>query len=376
MKSTWWRYGGRVGAIALVGLTASVSRGDDETKDAIKPKEGIEIELGAPPTQFRIQGLPGHPAADPRSFDRLITLDDVGQKVVKLSDYWLGLDCSPITPAMRHQLKLNEGEGLVIESVMPESPAAKAGFQQHDLLLTAGDQPIKDVAKLMSLLDENKDQDLTFNVLRAGEKVTVTAKPEKRPQPKGPLRDELRTPDTDAEPAVQAAMKWLQRNHGPMRMQFFHPGMVVRGDVKVPEFPDDLHVDIHKHGNKPAEIVVERGDKKWTVTEDKLGDLPEDVRPHVESMLGRLAMPKFDVEIDRAPVAGALPFNIPLPPPGGFGEQIEKRLEEITRRMEQMGKQLNEIREQRRQNREERRDDREDRRDEVEAEPNAEHAES
>ncbi len=361
MNTTWWNYGGRIGAVALVGLTASVSRADDETQDAPKPEQGIEIEIESPTSRFRVGER------------RPITLDDVTPRTVKLSDYWLGLDCSEISPAMRSQLKLGEGEGLVIDNVMPDSPAAKAGFQQHDVLLSAGDQPIKDVEKLMAMLDENKDRDVAFSVLRGGEKLGVTAKPEKRPRPEGSPRDRLRWLAGDGEKAMEILKEQLKKGGMPLRMQFFHPGMVVRGDAKMAEFPDDLHVHIRKEGNTPAKIVVERNDKKWEISEDKLNELPDDVRPHVESLLGRMPMPKFDVEIDGASVAEAIPFNIPLPPQGELGRQIEERLESMSRSIEQMRKQLNEIRDERRQSREERRDNREEHRNDREDKPRAGH---
>ena len=40
----------------------------------------------------------------------------------------------------------------------------------------------------------------------------------------------------------------------------------------------------------PAKIKVEQGDKTWEVTENSLDQLPEDVRPHVEPMVGRMAI--------------------------------------------------------------------------------------
>jgi hypothetical protein len=211
------------------------------------------------------------------------------------------------------------------------------------------------------LLEENKDKELSCEILRNGSKMTVTITPEKRPEPTGAVKDRMRWLAADGDKAVEGLRKHLEKAGAPMRMQIFHPGIMIKGDGPVAKFPEDLHVHVHKHGNKPAEIVVERGDKKWTLTEDKLGELPEDVRPHIEALLGRVSMPKFDVELDAAPIAGApVPFNIPLPPPGEFSERIEKRLEEMNRRMEQLREQLDDMRDERRENRQERREDREE----------------
>ena len=64
------------------------------------------------------------------------------------------------------------------------------------------------------------------------------------------------------------------------------PRMEFKFETKV-EFPKDLKVTINKEGTKPAEIHVERDGKSWDVTEEKLNELPEDIRGHVEQMLGR-----------------------------------------------------------------------------------------
>src|SRR5207244_10407192 len=68
------------------------------------------------------------------------------------------------------------------------------------------------------------------------------------------------------------------------------PEMVMKGWKT--EFPKDLSVQINKEGNQPAKIHVKRGDKEeWQVTDDKLKDLPEDVRPHVERLMGKILAP-------------------------------------------------------------------------------------
>jgi hypothetical protein len=358
MRSLWWKYGSRLGAIAIVGLSAVIVQAADDAKEKPTDEPQLNIDFD--------QDVTGDVASEhlrpvrPPARDRTFLWNDIGPHRVKLSEYWLGIHCMPAHPAMRSQLKLAADEGILVAEVMADSPAAKAGIKEHDLLLSAGDKPLKDVKQFMTLLDENKDQELPFTVLRAGEKMTVAVKPEKRPQPEGPLRDQVRA-------NIDFLREKMEESGDPVRFKFFHPGIVLPAEAPVTAFPDDLHVHIHKHGGKPAEIVVERGDKKWNVTEDKLDGLPDDVRPHVESLLGRIPLPKFDFKIERAPEGAT--FNIPLPPPGEFGERMERRLEEMSNRMEQMRKQINEIRDQRRQNREEKRDGREERHDHAEEHP-------
>jgi hypothetical protein len=263
-----------------------------------------------------------------------------------------------IEPALRSHLKLEEQEGLLVENVMPESPAHKAGFQVHDILIAADDKTLKEIRHLLELLDERKENEISFAILRAGEKTKIAVTPAKRPKNAAGEQDRMLWPGNGANPALESLRAELRRSGKPLRMQFLHPGIVLPAGPSAEKFPEDLHVHIHKHGDKPAEIVVERGEKKWTISEDKLNELPDDIRPHVESLLGRLPMPKFDLELGEgsAPNAGAS-FQIPMPGNGEFSERMEKRFEEMNRRMEQMRDQISELREGRRQAREKTSDD-------------------
>ena len=58
------------------------------------------------------------------------------------------------------------------------------------------------------------------------------------------------------------------------------PGVSIR-----PELPDDMSVDIHREGKKPAEITVKKGKQTWRATEDDLSKLPDDIRHEVEPLL-------------------------------------------------------------------------------------------
>ena len=67
-----------------------------------------------------------------------------------------------------------------------------------------------------------------------------------------------------------------------------HPGagLVLPPGVNVrPELPDDMSVDIHREGKKPAEITVKKGKETWKATEDDLSKLPEEIRREVEPLL-------------------------------------------------------------------------------------------
>ncbi len=73
---------------------------------------------------------------------------------VKPGEYWLGLICSPLDNPllMKH---LNIDHGVVVMEVVAESPAANAGLQKQDILIQAGELPLKDLRTLVETYRED-----------------------------------------------------------------------------------------------------------------------------------------------------------------------------------------------------------------------------
>ncbi len=55
---------------------------------------------------------------------------------------WLGVHTAELPAAMREQLDLRDGEGLLVEQLSPDSPAGSAGIAQHDIILTFNLTPV------------------------------------------------------------------------------------------------------------------------------------------------------------------------------------------------------------------------------------------
>jgi hypothetical protein len=75
---------------------------------------------------------------------------------------------------LRRQLGLARGAGLVVEDVVPDSTAEKAGFRQHDVLVLLDDQMLLLPEQLAALLDAAPSGATpAVTLLRGGGKVTV-----------------------------------------------------------------------------------------------------------------------------------------------------------------------------------------------------------
>jgi hypothetical protein len=206
---------------------------------------------------------------------------------IAASKYWLGIQCEPIGEAVRNQLELPKDQGLLVVRVMPGGPADKAEIRPNDLLLTAGDKKLAAVADLISTVEMAKDEPLKLKLLRGGKPIEVSVRPALRPE--NPQANPM-PPEGDRETVEQ----WLKQfgMNAPSALgngiTFVHPGaglMLPPGVNIRPELPDDMSVDIHREGKKPAEITVKKGKETWRATEDDLSKLPDDVRHEVEPLL-------------------------------------------------------------------------------------------
>jgi membrane-associated protease RseP (regulator of RpoE activity) len=97
--------------------------------------------------------------------------------------YRLGVVLSEISPHLRDDLKIDSG--VMIEEVMPDSPAKKAGIQDGDIILKIDGKPVEsasDIRQALRSMDSAKAVQL--DILRDGKPVNVSVTPEKRDFPR------------------------------------------------------------------------------------------------------------------------------------------------------------------------------------------------
>jgi hypothetical protein len=98
---------------------------------------------------------------------------------------YLGVETSQLPEVVSEQLGLTKGLGLVVDYVVPNSPAASAGVQQNDILKMLNDQILVDPSQLRKLLQTFSDgTDITLTVLRKGQEQKITVKLAKKEVPK------------------------------------------------------------------------------------------------------------------------------------------------------------------------------------------------
>lgn len=274
----------------------------------------------------------------------------VSESFPKPSEYWLGVECTPVDPTLRSHLQLPEGQGLVVRSVAPDSPAAKAGLREHDILLQAGDKKLSRINDLVEAVDTAKEQKLSLEIVREGKRQKIEATPAKRPA-------EQMTPGfgwgapipAPGNPDFEAFRKWFEKMQPgqPLRFRFFQPGFVAPPGFGwqfgwQAALPEGLSIAVTKSGNEPARISVKKDGQTWEVTEKELEKLPPDIRPHVERMLGRGGPMDMDFPWEATPPKFGLEGKEPRLP-GRIRPDLQKQLEKHQQELEKLQKQFEEL---------------------------------
>lgn len=105
---------------------------------------------------------------------------------------FLGLEVAPVDEALAAQLKLPPDHGLVVRFVVPDSPAAAAGVQKHDVLTRLDDQLLIAPRQLSALVRARKEGDaIKLTYLRAGAEARASATLVKRVPPPAPMGDRM-----------------------------------------------------------------------------------------------------------------------------------------------------------------------------------------
>ena len=109
---------------------------------------------------------------------------DRREKPPKVPVTFLGVETSPVPPVVCEQLALAKGFGLVVDYVVPDSPAAAAGIQQNDILKMLNDQILTEPDQLSKLIRSySEGTNITLTVLRKGQETKIPVKLTKKEVP-------------------------------------------------------------------------------------------------------------------------------------------------------------------------------------------------
>jgi serine protease Do len=104
-----------------------------------------------------------------------VSFTSVGPEATK---YYIGVPVKAVDATLRsHLTDLPEGQGMVAESIEADSPAAKAGLQPDDILLSIGDKPITDAESLVAQIQASSGKRIHIKILRKAKPMTIDVTP-------------------------------------------------------------------------------------------------------------------------------------------------------------------------------------------------------
>jgi membrane-associated protease RseP (regulator of RpoE activity) len=143
--------------------------------ELVSAQQGKKVEFhvirGSKPTVLTVT-LPNTPVyqfANPQVTYTGIAFGD--------NQYRIGVTLAPADDALRSQLRMAEGEGLVVTEVVADGPAAQAGLQKHDVMTKLDGKRLTTVEGANTLIQEIKDRKVAVTFFRGGKEASVELSP-------------------------------------------------------------------------------------------------------------------------------------------------------------------------------------------------------
>ena len=161
-----------IATLLVVGIHLPRAGWAQEASKTVK-REVRLIEQGALAREGAPKRRAGTPAPSYRSPGARWSYrpEPVGKLVIAFEE-WHGATLKPVRPAMRAQLAIPEGTGLVVD-VGEDSDAWKSGLRPHDIILQALGKPIATVAELRNAIEAHDEKKADVQLLRKGDSITV-----------------------------------------------------------------------------------------------------------------------------------------------------------------------------------------------------------
>lgn len=131
----------------------------------------------------KMENMPKMPRVEvlPRSGDgdMLIWKGDGESGFFFGSNRQIGVSVSTLGKQLGEYFGVADGNGLLVNNVRENSPAAKAGLKAGDVIVEADGKEVKNNADLIRALNEKKEGDVRLTIIRDRNRQTISVTPEK-----------------------------------------------------------------------------------------------------------------------------------------------------------------------------------------------------
>ncbi|MFO1017135.1 MAG: Do family serine endopeptidase [Hyphomonadaceae bacterium] len=132
----------------------------------------------------------------------------------RVSRGWIGVSIQPLDQDIARSLGLEEPRGALVATVVPDGPAARAGIQQGDVILTFNGQRIEDSRDLTQRVGGTAiGNNSRVEVLRNGQRRTLNLRLQERPSEQQ-LASANQTPNATPSPTPESGAGVAQSSLG------------------------------------------------------------------------------------------------------------------------------------------------------------------
>ncbi len=177
----------------------------------------------------------------------------------KVSRGYLGVNIQTVTPEIATSLGIKDSKGAMVAEVVPNGPAAKAGFEQGDIVTAINGVAVEDATDLTrKVASVPTGQAATFSVVRQGKplqvKVTIATRPDATQlASNAPSKEGTLSPSS-----ANAAGLGLSSLTAEAKKTFNIAETVMNGAVITKVDPDS---DAADKGLQPGDVVLRVGNK-------------------------------------------------------------------------------------------------------------------
>ncbi|MGZ5997793.1 MAG: DegQ family serine endoprotease [Rhizomicrobium sp.] len=175
---------------------------------------------------------------------------------------YLGVNIQSITPDIATTLNISSPKGAIVAEVVPGGPAAKAGFQQGDVVVALNGRTVEDSRDLTRhIASLPAGTTATFAVMRNGQQKTITASIGNRPDQRVASNDPSNNDDSQTGGGQTGAMQAMGLGLAsvtPEARRSFNIDQSVDGVLVTRVDPDS---DAGDKGIQPGDVVLSVANK-------------------------------------------------------------------------------------------------------------------
>jgi C-terminal processing protease CtpA/Prc len=194
---------------ALPGHSAKLQSADQCAKQIVQAKVRVIEDIAQQASQ-RVANAE-EAWANVQEIEKIEGPGDENVEVYIGGGSWLGVETNEVTAEKVKQLKLPAERGVLVGKIVPESPAAKAGLKENDVITELNGQRIEGIAQFRRMIREipiGRTAQLTIVRDGRGQSVSVTLGSQESPHMGGMMRSPtpgtfaFRVPETPELPEI------------------------------------------------------------------------------------------------------------------------------------------------------------------------------